>query len=362
MVLVDRGYRDGELAKHIIGRIRAEMGDGPPVRLMEVCGTHTVSIGRCGLRSAVPPNLFLLSGPGCPVCVTPGSYIDAAAELALSGVTVVTFGDMVRVPGSRTSIEDARAAGGKVVVASSVTAALDIARKKAGEVVFLAVGFETTAPTIAAAVLAAEREGLDNFSVLVSHKLVPPALRAILGDPECAVDGFILPGHVSTIIGTPPYRFLADEFGVPGTIAGFELIDVLVGLETLVRRVRRGEREIDNEYTRAVRPEGNPRAREAVGRVFEPADTAWRGIGVLPMSGLALSDKHAAFDAARKYSFDLSDYELPSGCMCGNVMRGLMRPAECPLFGKACTPQSPVGACMVSVEGACAVSHKYGEF
>ena len=361
MTLPEKGYRDKELARQILARIRSKMDGAPPVRLMEVCGTHTMSIGRSGLRRAMPGNLALLSGPGCPVCVTPGGYIDAAARLALGGVTVVTFGDMVRVPGNTTSLEEARAKGGRLVVAASVTAALDIARQEDGEIVFLAVGFETTAPTIAAAVLAAERERLHNFSVLVSHKLVPPALRLILADPECAVSGFILPGHVSTIIGTEPYRFLADEFRVPGTVAGFELIDVLVAIESLVSMVRSNQPAVANAYTRVVRTEGNPRAWDAVRRVFEGADTAWRGIGEIPLSGLALREKYAAFDAARRYRVELSDYRLPEGCACGGVLRGLIRPTECPLFGNACTPQSPVGPCMVSVEGACAVSHKYGE-
>jgi len=361
MTLPEKGYRDTDLARQILDRIAAEMDGAGAVRLMEVCGTHTVSIGKYGLRRVMPPNLVLLSGPGCPVCVTPGGYIDAAARLALDGVTLVTFGDMVRVPGNTTSLEAARARGGRLVVAASVTAALDIARREAGEVVFLAVGFETTAPTVAAAVLAAKREGLDNFSVLVSHKLVPPALRLILGDPECAVSGFILPGHVSTIIGTEPYRFLAEEFRVPGAVAGFELIDVLVAIESLVAMLRGSRPAVVNRYTRVVRREGNPRAWDAVTRVFEVADTAWRGIGEIPLSGLALREEYAAFDAARRYGVDLGDYRLPEGCACGRVLRGLVQPAECPLFGDACTPQSPVGPCMVSVEGACAVSFKYGE-
>ncbi len=361
MALPEKLFQDKALARKILARIHSGMEGAPRVGLMEVCGTHTVSIGKAGLRRVLPENLVLLSGPGCPVCVTPGSYIDAAARLALRGVTVVTFGDMVRVPGTETSLEDARARGGRIVVASSVTAALDIARKGEGEVVFLAVGFETTAPTIAAAVLTARREKLGNFSVLTSQKLVPPALEAILNNAQCAVKGFILPGHVSTIIGMKPYGFLADRYRVPGVVAGFELIDVLAAIEALVGLVRRGQAAVLNRYTRAVREDGNERAREAVGRVFEVADVAWRGIGCIPASGLKVREEYAAFDAARRYSVDLSDYELPKGCMCGRVMRGLIRPAECPLFGKACTPSAPVGACMVSVEGACAVSYKYGE-
>ncbi|MFW6107923.1 MAG: hydrogenase formation protein HypD, partial [bacterium] len=282
MGVAERGYRDKELARRILDRIHASMDGLSTVRLMEVCGTHTVSMGKFGLRRAMPDGLRLLSGPGCPVCVTPGAYIDAAARLAHDGVTVVTFGDMVRVPGRETSLEAARASGGRVVVAGSVTAALDIARDEDGEAVFLAVGFETTAPTIAAAVRAARAEGLANFSVLVSHKLVPPALRLILDDPRCAVSGFILPGHVSTIIGVEPYRFLADDYGVPGVIAGFELIDVLAGIEALVEMELDNIPGIRNEYRRVVRPEGNPAARAIVDEVFEPADTAWRGIGLIP--------------------------------------------------------------------------------
>jgi len=356
----EKGYRDKRLARRILERIRSEMADAPPVRFMEVCGTHTVAIGKLGLRQALPENLRLLSGPGCPVCVTPGSYIDAAAGLSLGRATVVTFGDMVRVPGNETSLEEARARGGKVVVAASVTAALDTARREPGEVVFLAVGFETTAPTIAAAVLAAAREDLGNFSVLVSHKLVPPALRLILDDPQCAVSGFILPGHVSAIIGPRPYVFIAEEFGVPGCVAGFEPVDVLAAIEWLVRAAR-AEAAVENLYPRAVRPEGNLKAWATVLEAFEVADVAWRGVGRIPESGLVLREEYAPFDAARRYDVELSDFRLPDGCACGEVLRGKMRPRACPLFGGRCTPQSPVGPCMVSVEGACAVSHKYGE-
>jgi hydrogenase expression/formation protein HypD len=361
MTLPESRFRNRDLARRILDRIRSQMAGAPPTCLMEVCGTHTMAIGRFGLRRAMPENLRLLSGPGCPVCVTPAAYVDAAARLALDGVTVVTFGDMIRVPGHETSLEAARSAGGRVVVAASVTAALDLARRQHGEVVFLAVGFETTAPTIAAAVQAADRKGLANFSVLVSHKLVPPALRLILDDPDCAVDGFILPGHVSTIIGTRPYAFLADEAGVPGVVAGFELIDVLAGTEELVRLIRAGEPAVGNAYRRVVREEGNPRAWEMVESVFEPAATAWRGIGVVPGSGLLLRERFAPFDAAKRYGIDLSDVRTNPGCRCGLVLRGRIRPAECPLFGTDCTPASPVGACMVSVEGSCAVSYKYGD-
>jgi hydrogenase expression/formation protein HypD len=361
MLQSEKGYRDTALAREILARIEAETAGSEPISLMEVCGTHTVAIGRHGLRRVMPENLRLLSGPGCPVCVTPGGYIDAAAGLALSGVTVATFGDMVRVPGGTTSLEDARAQGGRIVVTASVNGALDIARNESGEVVFLAVGFETTAPTIAAAVLTAEREGLTNFSVLVSHKLVPPALRLILDAPECSVSGFILPGHVSTVIGVEPYVFLANEFSVPGVVAGFELVDVLVAIESLVRMVRANEAAVKNAYTRVVRPEGNPAACAAIERVFEPADTGWRGIGRIPASGLAVREEYASYDAARRHGITIADAELPKACACGSVLRGLIRPTDCPLFGGTCTPQKPVGPCMVSVEGACSVSHKYGE-
>lgn len=361
MLRSEKGYRGTALARGILARIQSEMAGSPPVNLMEVCGTHTVSIGRLGLRRVMPANLRLLSGPGCPVCVTPGGYIDAAAALALDGVTVATFGDMIRVPGDKTSLEEARARGGRVVVTASVNGALDIARAEPGEIVFLAVGFETTVPTIAAAVIAAEREQLANFSVLVSQKLVPPALRLILSNAECAVSGFILPGHVSTVIGTAPYQFIADEFGAPGVVAGFELVDVLAAIELLVRMVRAGEASVQNAYRRVVRAEGNPTAQGIAAKVFEPVDTAWRGIGRIPASGLALRQEYAAFDAALRHRISVDDSELPEGCACGDVLRGLIRPTACPLFGSRCTPQRPVGPCMVSIEGACAVSYKYGE-
>ena len=361
MLQSEKGYGDKYLARDILARIKAEMTGAAPINLMEVCGTHTVSIGKHGLRRAVPDNLRLLSGPGCPVCVTSGGYIDAAAALALSGVTVATFGDMVRVPGGETSLEEARAKGGRVDVTTSVNGALDIARNESGEVVFLAVGFETTAPTIAAALLAAEREGVENFSVLVSHKLVPPALRLILDAPDCSVSGFILPGHVSTVIGTAPYAFVAEEFDVPGVVAGFELIDVLAGIESLVQMINAGEAAVKTSYTRVVRPEGNPAACAAAEKVFEPADTDWRGIGRIPESGLAIREEYASFDAQRRHGIEITDFKLPDGCACGGVLRGRIRPAECPLFGGTCTPQRPIGPCMVSVEGACAISYKYGE-
>ncbi len=361
MTVPDLGYRNGALARRILERIWREMDGQPPIRLMEVCGTHTVAVGKAGLRRAVPPNVVLLSGPGCPVCVTPASYIEAAARLALGGATVVTFGDMMRVPGEGTSLEEARARGGRVIVASSVSTALELARAERSDVVFLAVGFETTAPTVAAAVLTAQRENLGNFSVLLSHKLVPPALRLVLSDPACAVSGFILPGHVSTIIGTEPYRFLVDEFSVPGVVAGFELIDVLLAVEELVRMLKNGAPKVINRYTRVVRPEGNPRAWEAVAAAFEVADAEWRGIGHIPASGLVLRDTFARFDAARKYGLDLGGDELPAGCSCGGVLRGQIRPTACPIFGTACTPQTPVGPCMISAEGACGVSYRYGE-
>ena len=361
MTLLDGKFGDAALARDILHRIDEEMCDAPPVRLMEVCGTHTMAIGKFGLRRVIPKNLKLISGPGCPVCVTPGEYIDAAAELALRGAAVVTFGDMIRVPGKRTSLETARAQGGKIVIASSATAALDIARGTESEVVFLAVGFETTAPTFAAAVLAARRERLKNFSVLVSLRLVPPALRLVLNDPLCAVSGFILPGHVSAIIGTRPYEFLAQEFRVSGVVAGFELIDVLAAIEHLVRLVKAKRAVVANLYTRVVQPDGNPAAWGMVNEVFAPAAAGWRGIGLVPDSGLDLRPEFAEFDAFNRYAIKIQDYSSPAGCACGLVLRGVRRPAECPLFGKACTPATPVGPCMVSVEGACAVSHKYGE-
>jgi hydrogenase expression/formation protein HypD len=345
-----------------LARIRAAVVR--PMQLMEVCGTHTMAIGRHGLRSLFPPKLRLLSGPGCPVCVTPGSDVDQAIDLARRpGTLVTTFGDMLRVPGARKeTLDAARAAGARVRVVYSALDAVELARAEpATEVVFIGVGFETTSPTIAAAMKTAFTSGVANFSVLPSFKVVPPAMAALCTAPDVRIEGFLCPGHVSAIIGTKPYVSLARDARVPCVIAGFEALDILEGVAGLVEQLRDGRHEVVNGYARVVRDEGNPTALALLDEIFEPDTAAWRGIGVIPGTGLRVRDKYAALDARRRFGLPpASPDDLPAGCSCGSVMRGVIVPTECPLFGRGCTPSSPVGPCMVSSEGACAAYHKYG--
>ncbi len=331
-----------------------------PVKLMEVCGTHTMEIGRLGLRPLLPQTLELVSGPGCPVCVTPGGVIDAAAELAATqGVTVLSFGDMIRVPGNHRSLDAVSTDGADVRVIASPLQAVRIAREEPQRrFVFVAVGFETTIPVVARAIEEAGRAGLRNLTFLVTHRLVPPALDVLVADPALRIGGFILPGHVSAVIGEQAYARLIPA-GVPGVITGFESLDILAGIHEALTLIVEGRVEIVNRYRRVVKPEGNPRALELIKRVFEPIDAPWRGIGVIPRSGLALRNVYRAFDARSVYGIDIDVDEMPKGCACGDVLRGVIRPDQCPLFGKACTPASPVGPCMVSSEGSCAAYHKY---
>jgi len=335
---------------------------GRPVRLMEVCGTHTVSIFRHGIRSLLPPELELLSGPGCPVCVTSAGDVDAAAELARrDGLILATFGDMMRVPGRKKSLAEVRAEGADIRVLYSPLDALGIAEENPDRpVVFFATGFETTIPSVAGTLFEAQRRGIANFHVFSVHKLVPPALDLLLASPEVRVDGLILPGHVSAVIGEAPYRPLAGKHGRPAVITGFEAADILAGIFMLVEQIRRGEARVENAYTRVVSPGGNPRALEMIDRYFEPEDAFWRGIGVLPASGLRLRDAWAGRDALRVFGIDRRGEEAPSACRCGEVLRGIRTPVECPLFAKSCTPEHPVGPCMVSAEGSCAAYYKYG--
>jgi hydrogenase expression/formation protein HypD len=335
---------------------------GRPVRLMEVCGTHTMVAFRSGLRSLLPANVALISGPGCPVCVTPGGYIDAAVELsARPGVTVATFGDLVRVPGSASSLERERAKGAAVEVVYSPTDALALARQQPERVVvFLAVGFETTAPGIAVAVRTAHEEGLTNFMILCALKTMPGPMRALAGAGEVAIDGFICPGHVSVITGASAFSFLAGEYGLPCVVTGFEDVDLIKGVEMLLQQVAEGRSVVEIEYSRAVDWDGNRLAQQVVSEVFEPCDSEWRGLGVIPGSGLALGAGFDMHDAARRFDVSVSAGRPPTGCRCGDILRGVLSPPECPLFDQACTPGTPVGPCMVSSEGACAAFWRYG--
>ena len=345
-----------------VERIRASAeGIGRRVRLMEVCGTHTTVVGRAGLRSLLPPNVELLSGPGCPVCVTPQREVERMILLARKpDVTVCTFGDMVRVPGVDSSLERERSEGADVRVVYSAADALETAGKEKGrQVVFLAVGFETTAPGVAAIALEAFEKGVNNFSLLVSHKLIPPAMGAVL-DGGSSMDGFLTPGHVSVVIGSEAYDAIAREHSVPCVATGFDPADVLEGVAMLVELAAEGRAGSFIQYRRAVKPEGNRRARAVMHEVFETLDAEWRGLGTIPSSGLGLKSRFSSLDAAARFSLPaLPPVELPR-CRCGEVLKGLIHPPECPLFGRNCTPRTPVGPCMVSSEGSCAARYRYG--
>ncbi|MEZ5125549.1 MAG: hydrogenase formation protein HypD [Thermoleophilia bacterium] len=345
-----------ELLQRLVQELQAAARPGQT--FMEVCGTHTMAIARAGLRELLPPGLRLVSGPGCPVCVTAMADLDRViAVTRIPEVTLTTFGDLVRVPASRSSLAAERAAGADVRVVYSPHDAVEIAAAEPGrQVVFAGVGFETTAPTVAAALLEARERRLGNFSVLSLHKTMPLPLRALLDLGETPIGGFLLPGHVSVVTGTACYDFLAREYGVGGVVAGFEAHDVLLALVMLVRQ---STPRIEIEYTRAVRPEGNVVAQRLLESVFTPSDAEWRGLGVIPGSGLALAPGFADADAALRYPVDPGPSLEPRGCRCGEVLRGVLEPSECALFGRRCTPQDPVGACMVSSEGACAAGYRY---
>jgi len=362
-------YKDPELSCGLIERITflageiAEVREGRPLALMEVCGTHTVAIAKSGLRSVLPKSIRLISGPGCPVCVTANSDLDRIiAVTRLPKVTVTTFGDMMRVPGSSTSMQERRAEGASIEVVYSPLDALALAAKHPKrQIVFIAVGFETTTPLIAATVKRAIAANQDNFSVLTAHKRVTPALDALANDPALALDGLILPGHVSTIVGSNPYKFLSERYGIPSVIAGFEPVDLLLAITKLLEQIQESNPQVEIAYGRAVHGQGNVEACAMVDEVFTVTDAMWRGLGCIPNSGHVLNEAHASFDASSR--FDLSKLTEPTrepkGCSCGEVLRGIMPPNECPLFGKACTPANPVGPCMVSGEGSCAAYYRY---
>lgn len=328
---------------------------------MEVCGTHTVAFFRSGVKSVLPQNLRLVSGPGCPVCVTSQGYIDAALDAAQrSDVTICTYGDMLRVPGSSGNLERHRARGANIVVCYSILDALRYAeRHPDAEIIFLAVGFETTAPATAMAILEAKARGLRNFAVLNGHKRVMPALKALLSGGDVPVDGFLLPGHVSVVIGSDAYRELASEYGKACVVAGFEPAQLLQGILDLILQVREGKPRVENVYGVAVRAEGNQSALDCLDRVFVPADTEWRAMGTIPQSGFELREPYKGFDALVKFGLAIGEDYDPPGCRCGEVIQGKVNPDACPLFGEACTHENPVGPCMVSSEGTCAAWYRY---
>jgi len=334
---------------------------GREVTFMEVCGTHTMAVSRSGLRQLLPRNVKLISGPGCPVCVTDTSYIDAAIELARRpGVVVTTFGDLVRVPGSESSLERERAVGADVRVVYSPTDALALARENPDkQVVFLGVGFETTAPTVAWTIKKAAQDGVMNFSVLCAHKTMPFAMEALLKDQEVKIDGFICPGHVSVITGAQLYRFIPERYGIPCVVSGFEALDVMQCVVMLLTQIAEKRAAVEIEYTRSVDEHGNLAAQRLIAEVFEESDAGWRGIGVIPRSGLAIRPEFERWDAAKALDVRFREAKPHPGCRCGDVLRGVIRPSQCKLFAKACTPTNPIGPCMVSGEGACAAFYKY---
>lgn len=347
-----------EYQQHLLQAIQSFDGQAS---LMEVCGTHTMAIARSGIRELLPHGIKLLSGPGCPVCVTSQGDIDAVIEMVKGrDIILITFGDMMRVPGTNSSLQEERSRGADVRIAYSPLDALRVARENPDrEVVFLGIGFETTTPTIAVTLEQAAAEGLKNFSVFSLHKVVPPALELIFSDPDIKVDGLICPGHVSAVIGVQPYEALAEKYQKPCVITGFETSDILEGVFMLLQQLKKQEARVEIQYRRVVRPEGNALARQTMEHMFRPAPARWRGLGIIPDSGLVLRDEYAYMDARLK--FDIPEMEeIPiKGCACGEVLAGKIIPPECALFGRACTPLQPVGPCMVSHEGSCAAYYRY---
>ncbi|HWP43685.1 MAG TPA: hydrogenase formation protein HypD [Blastocatellia bacterium] len=354
-------YRQSDLARRLAEQI-ARMTDRP-LKLMEVCGGHTHTIFKYGIEDLLPPNIEMIHGPGCPVCVIPLGRVDDSISIALQpGVIFTTFGDMMRVPGSKTSLFDAKAAGADVRMVYSPLDALKIAKKNPGRhVVFLALGFETTAPSTAMTVLQAAKVGVENFSVFCNHIMIVPALKAMLDSPDLKLDGFIGPGHVSTVIGTRCYEFVAAQYGKPLVVSGFEPLDVLQSVYMIVRQIVEDRAEVENQYSRVVLRDGNTKALEAIFEVFEPRDYfEWRGLGSIARSGMRLRQKYAAYDAELKFAVPGLRIADPKACQCGEILKGVKKPWECKVFGTACTPETPIGSCMVSSEGACAAYYNFG--
>lgn len=354
-------FRDSKLAEGLIAGIRQTSKH--KVRFMEFCGGHTVSIFKYGIRQVLPPTIEMVSGPGCPVCVTATVDIDKAIALAqIPDVIITTFGDMLKVPGSRSSLQKARAGGADVRTVYSTLDALKIAGENRDKtVVFIGVGFETTAPTIAASVLQAEEQKIKNFKVLSLHKVCPPVIKAILDAGEVKLDGLICPGHVSAITGSNVWGFVARDYGIPCVVSGFEPLDILQCVAMLVNQVEKPESKVEIAYKRGVTPEGNLQAQKIMAQVFEPCPAKWRGMGEVPNSGLKLRNEFAKYDAEVAFEIKTKPAIEPKGCLCGEILRGVKTPADCRLFRKACTPENPVGPCMVSSEGSCSAYYLYGD-
>lgn len=353
-------FQRNDLAERIAAAI-ASIPLDKPVNLMEVCGTHTHAISRFGIRSMLPEKVNLLSGPGCPVCVTPNEYIDhALAIAALPGVITTTFGDMFRVPGSYSSLQKIKGEGADVRIVYSPSRAVEIAKKNPDrKVVFLGVGFETTAPTVAAVIMQAKAEGVGNFSVLPGFKTLPNALKTLAESPELKLDGLICPGHLSVITGTKLYEQVAEKFHIACVVTGFEALDILEGIRLLLLQISHGKAVVENEYSRIVKTEGNPKAMGLLYEIFHDCNSNWRGIGEIPDSGLEFNGTYEEFDTSKIFEVKIPHAKHPEGCICGQILTGVKKPADCPLFAKFCTPENPVGACMVSSEGTCAAYYRY---
>ena len=351
-----------ELADTLVAEIEAAaVRAGRTIRLMEVCGTHTVELRKQGIHSLLPESIVLVSGPGCPVCVTPSGYIDNALALVEeNNALVATFGDMMRVPGASGRSLSSLAGTGRVRLVYSPRELLNMAESTTLPVVFLAIGFETTIPVVVSALLEARDRGIANLYLYTAFKTVPPALRFLLSSPAHGIDGFILPGHVSVIIGEEAYGLLEQKGGRPGVITGFDGLDMLLGILMLMRQIEKGECRVENAYPRAVRKEGNPRARGLIAATLEPRDDEWRGLGAIPGGGLALKPALSACDAEKAFALPPAADIEPPGCLCSRVIAGMAAPPDCALFGTRCTPDDPVGPCMVSSEGTCAAYFRYG--
>lgn len=352
-------YRDGELARRLAKKI--EERSTKPIRLMEICGTHTMAIFRHGIQTVLPDHIELISGPGCPVCVTGVEEIDRSIKLARTpGTIVATFGDMVRVPGTSSSLQEEKGLGADVRMVYSTFDALAIAERNPDRAVaFLGIGFETTAPTVAAAIKMARDREIGNFSVLAVHKRLPPAIHALVSGGDLSIDGFICPGHVTAIIGTSHYESVSREYRIPCVVVGFEPVDILHGILMLVDQIESDRADVEIQYVRAVTPEGNQGALKIMKEIFRPCDASWRGLGMIPSSGLAMRDEFSEQDAGERFDLSVPPAKEPPGCRCAEVLRGAMKPFECSLFRKECSPHSPVGACMVSSEGTCAAYYRY---
>jgi hydrogenase expression/formation protein HypD len=354
-------FRDPDLINGLRNEISRVNDESRTYTFMEVCGTHTMAIARYGIHSIIPENIRLVSGPGCPVCVTPVEFVDTAIELAKQkDVIITTFGDMLRVPGSETTLYYMRAEGMDIRIVYSPTDAVGLARENGSKtVVFLAVGFETTTPTIAGAIKIAERENISNFAILNGNKIMPPAMTGLAASGDLKLDGFICPPHVSAITGTKIYDFLAEDYSKGCVVAGFEPTDLLQAILMLIRQINEDKIRVENQYSRVVTVDGNQKARDLVDFYFTPVDSRWRGLGIIPLSGLTLKDEYIEFNALTRFEVDVADAEEDPYCICGDVLTGRKLPTECRLFGKGCTPDSPKGACMVSAEGSCAAYYKY---